>query len=79
MVMKFIGKIRDKEMTVAELIEKLKTFPQDIPVLIHEDATGWFNLEEYRTEVLNVDSDDFICCKYELPEGLGGEFLAIGG
>ena len=42
-------------MTVAELIEKLKTMPQDLPVHINDEAGG--NYHDELAAVLDIAAD----------------------
>lgn len=42
-------------MTVAELIEKLKTMPQDLPVHVHDDGASVNH--EYINAVFDIASD----------------------
>lgn len=44
-------------MNVAELIEKLQSMPQDLPIYTHDMAYGYEDPEPYVTEKLSAPSN----------------------
>lgn len=45
-------------MTVQELIDKLSSFPKDLPVLVLDGETGWYSSLTVRNYLVVEDFDD---------------------
>ena len=65
-------------MTVKELIERLKQFPQDVPVCLADWNEGYREPDENAASIIALFQSDYYCPDQEPYELKKGAFVMLG-